>query len=422
MQVFSMSDEIDDSHRSEYVLVKLQSTPLVSYHDAQDTKYTDDFDVTLIVTWLEQFAQLDNREITLKYYLMLTSRRELYPKREVENSNKIGKFRTVYTVVKSMTNSQVDTPSESSPVSAASPYTSKHIKSELMSNSSDFQTEVGTLRWVKSRFFSLLFSICPSYCYTLNFVFTTKQKLLQSCFIFRTYIMYSNFTLLYLQDMNNTESLGSLRECEGLDSEKQEEEITSPQAPTPPPVPDSPLAPHVVSSSNSTSTANLTQIRQESVNYLGYYSSHEQLMQQLIMSQAAAAQQHIRNMVEQGALHCRTHLLWNRLLESRSLMTYAEFMELRSLASVEPLSQLDPRLSPLLNQPIGWYQSLAKVLQNKYQEYHKQFNAPDGNVTHHLILHPNYVQAFMMLTIDLHTSRGVSRRKNVPIILNWKAY
>ena len=148
-----MSDEIDDSHRSEYVLVKLQSTPLVSYHDAQDTKYTDDFDVTLIVTWLEQFAQLDNREITLKYYLMLTSRRELYPKREVENSNKIGKFRTVYTVVKSMTNSQVDTPSESSPVSAASPYTSKHIKSELMSNSSDFQTEVGTLRWVKSRFF-----------------------------------------------------------------------------------------------------------------------------------------------------------------------------------------------------------------------------------------------------------------------------
>lgn len=89
-------------------------------------------------------------------------------------------------------------------------------------------------------------------------------------------------------------------------------------------------------------------------------------------------------------------------------MTYTEFTELRSLACVEPLSEIDQRLSPLVNQPIAWYQGLAKVLQNKYQEYHKQFNSPDGNVMYHLILHPDYVQAFMMLTIDLHTSRGVS--------------
>lgn len=188
--------------------------------------------------------------------------------------------------------------------------------------------------------------------------------------------------------------------------------MNSPQAPTPPPVPDSPLTPHVVNSS-SASSANLSQIRQESVNYLGYYSSHEQLMQQLIMAQASAAQQHIRSMIEQGALHCRTHLLWNRLLESRSTMTYAEFVELRSLACVEPLTRIDSRLNPLLNQPIGWYQALAKLLQNKYQEYHKQFNAPDGNLTHHLVLHPNYVQAFMMLTIDLHTSRGVSLQRQI---------
>lgn len=389
MQVFSMADETDDTQHSEYVLVKLQSTPLVSYHDSQDTKYTDDFDVALIVTWTEQFAQSDSREITLKYYLMLTSKRELHPKREVESNNKIGKFRTVYSVVKSMASSQMDSPSESSPSSMTSPYFQKQTKSELISSSSDLQAEVGTSRWVTFYFVIFLFSFQSFFIVSWN----SNQ--------------YTYIHLLSLQDTNAAESLGSLRECDGLDSEDPENDVLSPLAPTPPPVPDSPLATNVLNAS-AASSSNLTQIRQESINYLGYYSSHEQLMQQLIMSQASAAQQHIKNMIEQGALHCRTHLLWNRLLESRSSMTYAEFAELRSLACVESLSRIDPRLSPLINQPIGWYQALAKLLQNKYQEYHKQFNAPDGNVMHHLILHPNYVQAFMMLTIDLHTSRGVS--------------
>jgi len=185
-------------------------------------------------------------------------------------------------------------------------------------------------------------------------------------------------------------------------------------APTPPPVPNSPLTqssniPSATSNVSSSSSPHLVQIRQESVNYLGYYSSHEQLMQQLIMAQAKAAHQHITNMVERGALQCRTHLLWDKLLENKTLMTYNEFKELCSLAHIEPLVNLDPRLGPLVNQPVSWYQALSKVLQNKYQEHHKQFITSDGNTTHHLILHPTLLQAFMMLTIDMHTSRGVGR-------------
>lgn len=88
-------------------------------------------------------------------------------------------------------------------------------------------------------------------------------------------------------------------------------------------------------------------------------------------------------------------------------MSYAEFAELKSLALVEPLVNVDSRLRMFVNQPISWYQGLAKILQSRYQEYHKQFNAPDGTITHHLVLHPSYVQAFMMLTVDLHASRGV---------------
>lgn len=346
MQVFSMSDESEEVQDSEYVLVKLQSTPLVSYCDAQDTKYTDDFDVALIVSRLDEFPHSESNEITLKYYLMLTSKRELYPKRDLEN-NKLGKFRTVYSVGKSVTNSQVESPAESSPASTLLSSSRKHSKCEFISSTIDLREENAE---------------------TLDADTKTEE------------------------------------EMEDKEEEADEEDLHNRLAPTPPPVPDSPLTQSILEASSS----NLLQIRQESINYLGYYSSHEQLMQQLIMSQAQAAREHITSMIEQGALHCRTHLLWNKLLESKSTMSLAEFTELRSLSCVEPLTTLDSRLSPLVSQPVTWYQALAKVLQNKYQEYHKQFNTPDGNVTHHLILHPSYVQAFMMLTIDLHTSRGVS--------------
>ena len=343
MQVFSMADDSEESQESEYVLVKLQSTHLLSYCDAQDTKYTDDFDVTLIVSRLKEFPHSESNEITLKYYLMLTSKRELYPKRDLEN-NKLGKFRTVYSVGKSDTNSQVENSCESSPASTTLPSSRKHSK--------------------------------------CDFTFSSNELRKKSVGI----------------------SDGYSKDEKKLGAESEGGHLDNTLAPTPPPVPDSPFTQNIL----DTSSSNMVQIRQESVNYLGYYSSHEQLMQQMIMSQAQAAREHITSMVEQGALHCRTHLLWNKLLDNRSTMSYAEFTELRSLACVEPLSTLDSTLSPLVSQSVTWYQVLSKVLQNKYQEYHKQFNTLDGNVTHHLILHPSYVQAFMMLTIDLHTARGVS--------------
>ncbi|XP_024942950.1 KICSTOR complex protein SZT2 isoform X2 [Cephus cinctus] len=340
MQVFGMSGDSYDNQDSEFSLVRLQSTPLISYCDAQDMKHTDDFDVTLIVTRLEQPPQMEKTEITLKYYLMLTSKRELYPKREVEN-NKLGKFRTVYNVVKS-TSSHADSSRGSSPVSLMSQLSPKNPKIDSVLSSSEFRD---------------------------NQEITVSTK-----------------------DLDTKPDNGN--------------DVNNTQAPTPPPVPSSPLTQTSSIPNVESASSQLVQIRQESVNYLGYYSSHEQVMQQMIMSQAQAAREHIMSMVERGALHCRTHLLWNKLLENKSTMSYAEFMELRSLARVEPLSVLDSRLSPLINQPVTWYQTLSKVLQNKYQEHHKQFNAPDGNVTHHLVLPSSYLQAFMMLTIDLHTSRG----------------
>lgn len=109
-------------------------------------------------------------------------------------------------------------------------------------------------------------------------------------------------------------------------------------------------------------------------------------------------------------VHCRTHLLWNRLIspqESNSL-SYEEFMELKGLAKLEHLCNVHPNLGPLLNQPLSWYQGLAKLLLVKYVDQYRSFISPDGNIQHYVILHPRYFGAFMLLSMDLHTSRGVS--------------
>lgn len=50
----------------------------------------------------------------------------------------------------------------------------------------------------------------------------------------------------------------------------------------------------------SYSSQSRSEIKQESVNYLGYYSSHEQVMQQLILDCACATQKRIRSMVDKG--------------------------------------------------------------------------------------------------------------------------
>jgi len=51
---------------------------------------------------------------------------------------------------------------------------------------------------------------------------------------------------------------------------------------------------------------------------MGYYSSHEQLMQQMILQQASESKDQVLNIVHQGMEHCRTHMLWESLLNNSS--------------------------------------------------------------------------------------------------------
>ncbi|XP_046683213.1 KICSTOR complex protein SZT2-like isoform X2 [Homalodisca vitripennis] len=162
------------------------------------------------------------------------------------------------------------------------------------------------------------------------------------------------------------------------------------------------------------------EIKQETVNYLGYYSSHEQFMQQLILEQAQTAKKNIEEMIAQVSLHCRTHFLWNKLMTGMS-PTYAEFCELLSLGHTEAIADMDPRVSSILAQPVSWYQGLIKLLMTKYADHYRTFLSLDCSLQYFLVLHPRIPDGFIMVTVNFNAARGelsvvtnrILREKNV---------
>nr|XP_023016879.1 KICSTOR complex protein SZT2-like [Leptinotarsa decemlineata] len=304
-KVFEM--DVHESE-SEFILVQVTSTSQVSYKDSQDRQHTDDFDITLVVyNHCMPYSPEDN-VLHLRYYLILTSKREIYPKSEIDE--KLGKFRTVSSTARSLSVVEME-PNE-------------FEMSQEKSVGQDTQ------------------------------VLTSSGEFFNAS--------------------------GSYETCDN------DESCTSQQSTS---------LPYV-------------EINQESVNYLGYYSSHEQLMQQLILDKANTTQKHIKDMVEKGMVHCRTHLLWNRLISPHqsSALTYQEFLELKKFARLEHICHLYKSLGALLNQPLSWYQGLAKLLLVRYVDNHRTFMSPDGNIQHYVIMHQENFGAFMLLSVDFQTSRG----------------
>ncbi|KAL3289663.1 hypothetical protein HHI36_023071 [Cryptolaemus montrouzieri] len=283
----------------EEILVQVTSTSQVYYTDSQDCQHTDDFEVTVVVHNLCFPYSPNDNVLHLKYYLILTSKSELYPASGKEE--KLGKFKTVSSASRSI---------------------------------------LGTL---------------DSQEFPANNV--APERIIKT---------------------EQTEEVSSITDTDQIESviENDEKDI------------------------------NHVGISTEEVNYLGYYSSHEQLMHQLILEKAKATQRHITSMVTKGMVHCRTSLLWNKLVSHDFVLTYNEFIELKSLANLELLSNIHPNLGPLLNQPVSWYEGLAKLLLLKYSEYKRSFISPDGNIQHYVMLHTSYDGAFMLLSIDLHMARG----------------
>lgn len=305
---------LPEDNSSEYVLVHHMSRK-VSYRsserevdqgDAQQTQ--DEFDLTLVIahdypTSSRDFVP-DYQGLRVKYYIVLTSRRELYPKGDAANESNNGKL---------------------CPVNTPEPLCTRHHASCSASN-------------------------CP--CLS-NVNSGAYHKL-----------------------VSPPAPPPSLHE--GHQHFHGHHQHSSAVSRRPPQLPD--------------------YIREERVRYMGYFSSHDQLMQKIIDEQKDTMEQFIRQLITKAAVDCRRDLLWQRLLigrphpeqtkkggrQSRSTsasvvsaaslkediisretvgpLYYSDFNELLGLVQVIPLKTVDPRLEKLLHQTVSFYQSLIKVL------------------------------------------------------------
>lgn len=138
-------------------------------------------------------------------------------------------------------------------------------------------------------------------------------------------------------------------------------------------------------------------------------------MQSMIAEQAKKAGEMIHSIVKQANVHCRRDTLWQRLQQipsSSSPLTYSEFQELLQLSHTEPISTSEPQLAPLLAQPVGWYQVLAKLLLMRYPDMQRHFTSPDCTAQHVVIINQRLPATAMMLSWDLRADKAVIRNES----------
>lgn len=346
LRMVSSSGETDDI-TTEFVLAK-QWTYKSMQRDFTELKQMDDYDVTLLVAH-DQVGD-DPLTLFLKYFVIMSSKRDFYPRLLVEK--KPGKFRTVSTAtpVKAASAPPLESGNRIAEETLGQPLTVKQMTNED----------------------SIAISIDP------------QEKILDQ-------LSVSNPEMSLIQRKDSAVSLTAV----------PEETRTSPSAAV--------AAAAAAAAAAAVKHPNMRSpmfIRQEVINYLGYYTKHEQDMQSMMSEQAKKAEDLIRAIVNQAKVHCRRDTLWQRLQQQTNGLTYTEFRELLTLSHSEPVSSSEPQLVPLLAQPVSWYQGLAKVLLSRYPETQRHFSSMDGAIQYVVILNPRLSATAMMLFWDIHADRA----------------
>lgn len=161
----------------------------------------------------------------------------------------------------------------------------------------------------------------------------------------------------------------------------------------------------------------------EAINYLGYFSSEESLMYDILQEQAKNAQIRLRSIVSQAMIHCRRDILWDRLLIGMAKqddgkrrrddakdalhvgLTFSDFTELLGLVCTLPLNIIDPKLNPFFNLHFSWYQSFIRVLVSKYNDNCRVFTSSDGGLQYVVVIDPKFLDVFIMMSINQKLSR-----------------
>lgn len=90
--------------------------------------------------------------------------------------------------------------------------------------------------------------------------------------------------------------------------------------------------------------------------------------------------------------------------------TFDEVEELLGIVQVENIEQFDPRVSSFVRQPLPWHQALVRLLQHKCQQNVKSVTSSDGNRQHITVMSPTSPDTVMVISMDLRYPNNTAIR------------
>ncbi len=94
--------------------------------------------------------------------------------------------------------------------------------------------------------------------------------------------------------------------------------------------------------------------------YVGYYSQHEQSMQEASRQQTAIVEGNLSGVLKAATVHCRRDHLWQKMFTSTAGFDFVDLMELANLVAVEDVPttglSMSAKFSPSSSAIKGRYQ------------------------------------------------------------------
>lgn len=421
------------SHANDYVLVELKREK-IRHRDGKDP---DIYDYGLLITHDGHQTNLARNSLTLKYFLVLTNQRDLYPKLMHNYGNVIssGCHRPIRLGLSQVKQRRGANDEESSPPVAAAAMAqtseSEDVQSSLELQSSDEvsagQSTISTANSMHSSSSGLRFAGSTSTA-TVSSYSTTNLALADQ--------PTAREALELTPPRASTTSVSLRAEQEALELrgssavETSQAEVSSPDVVKQVARQSNESCSSVAHTSKNATAgpgkpglAERAAICDEEITYLGYFSTDEMDMLRFLQDKTANLKAHIDEIVRQAEVHYRRDYLWQKLMQRPAAcmapkpvdsdlpITVDELIQLLAIVESLDLANLDPQLMVFTSVHINWHIKLIKAFADL-----KQQSSGSATASQHRIysvraskllliyIDPNCTSAFILLSVDTDKS------------------
>ncbi|KAM8874562.1 KICSTOR complex protein SZT2 isoform 2-T2 [Spinachia spinachia] len=130
----------------------------------------------------------------------------------------------------------------------------------------------------------------------------------------------------------------------------------------------------------------------------------------LLNNEVVLARREIQASVEQAMSHCRRDNLWRRLFHGEHLdklkltkLSFSELEELLEAVQSRSVGEIDHQLDCFLTMSPVWYQSLIKVLLNRFPQSCRHFD--DNGIQYLAVLNQKFTDCFVLVFLDTQAGK-----------------